>query len=251
MPSLGDLRRSVAELKVIEAAKFAKTRHWIEGLPQLDQAVAALNDLTKKSEESLTSDIPSEPDAVSTNKGSATAHAEKIQDDHQSSTASGPSKFKVGDRVWNSRGAWSGVVTDLDLGDKRPYEIVRDDTNEVVWCRTWFLQHHREALIEGYKNDSREDPVDNAIADITEINRKKRADYTSGDDPFQNFKEVATETGRSVEEVFDVMIAVKNARIRSLRANDREPQNESLTDSLLDRAVYSVLAYAYAKENQR
>lgn len=92
-----------------------------------------------------------------------------------------------------------------------------------------------------------DDPFDQLLIPIVEMNRKKRADYTHGGNIYSNFEEVAEATGLTPLEVVDVMVAVKNARIKALKINAKGPQNESVEDSYLDRAVYSILALGIAK----
>lgn len=92
-----------------------------------------------------------------------------------------------------------------------------------------------------------DNPVLQAIKDIEEIHKKKAADYAAEGNPFSNFEEVAEQTGISTQNVIEVMIAIKNARIKNLGTKTDKPENEPLLDSYLDRAVYCIIAYAYLK----
>lgn len=78
------------------------------------------------------------------------------------------------------------------------------------------------------------------------MNRRKRKDYASDDNIFKNFDEVASASQGmlTAREYADVQVIMKTARIQNLRG--RAAVNESVTDSYLDRAVYSILAYGLA-----
>lgn len=89
------------------------------------------------------------------------------------------------------------------------------------------------------------DLFDGVLIKMKEIHAKKKADYSSPEDRFSNFREAAEEAGVTVEQVFAVLIGIKNARIRQLEQPGRDVQNESLLDTYLDKAVYSVLAFAW------
>lgn len=77
---------------------------------------------------------------------------------------------------------------------------------------------------------------------------KKRADYSDPRDPFSNFKEAALMAGITTSQSFELLIGIKQARIKQLLQPNRIAVNESLEDSLLDRAVYAFLALAYFME---
>lgn len=90
----------------------------------------------------------------------------------------------------------------------------------------------------------KDDPFEEAVSLIVMINRQKRADYALDGDPFSNFKFSAQVMGVEPEEAALFNVAQKLARLSSLRANRRGPQNEAVYDTYLDLAVYGVLAYA-------
>ena len=88
------------------------------------------------------------------------------------------------------------------------------------------------------------DPFEEAVGLIVEVNRKKRADYALEGSPFSNFEFTAGVFGMKPEEAALFNVAQKLARLSSLRANGRPPQNEAVYDTYLDLAVYGVIAYA-------
>ena len=92
-------------------------------------------------------------------------------------------------------------------------------------------------------------PFQQAINTIIEIHNKKAKDYSEESDPFSNFKTAASMAGVDVAVVFDTLIGIKQARLINLRG-EKTPLNESIADTILDRAVYSVLAYAYYLSTQ-
>lgn len=100
------------------------------------------------------------------------------------------------------------------------------------------------------------DPFESVLIDIVAMNRKKRADYANDSDIFSNFRDTASMLGMpgfSERESALFLILVKIARIKSLRANGRmdNPSNESVADTVLDLAVYSVIYLALSKEFER
>ena len=73
------------------------------------------------------------------------------------------------------------------------------------------------------------------------ISDSKRGDYASEDDPFLNFTQVADLTGLSTDEVFLVWLTTKLVRLGQLVGGDKEPNNESIDDSIIDLANYAAL----------
>lgn len=90
------------------------------------------------------------------------------------------------------------------------------------------------------------DPFEAALIPIVEMNRRKRADYALDGDPFTNFD--ATSRFLSIPRWMSPMFNVvqKTARVQALWANRRmdDPNNEAVGDTVLDAAVYGVIAYA-------
>lgn len=95
------------------------------------------------------------------------------------------------------------------------------------------------------------EPVRRAIGMVADTFRRKNADYADGSSWRSNFADVARQMAFDDLDAAEVLIAVKQARLKSLRANGRTPQNESVADTVLDRAVYSVIALAiYLEDTQ-
>lgn len=100
------------------------------------------------------------------------------------------------------------------------------------------------------------DPFDSALIPIVLTNRRKRADYAKDGDPFSNFRDTSSLFG--LEGFGPVEAALFNlfqkvTRLRSLRMNGRmkETQNEAVIDTYLDLAVYAVIVYALAMEQEK
>lgn len=84
-----------------------------------------------------------------------------------------------------------------------------------------------------------------ALTELSEVLASKRGDYSSAGE-FENFTSTANAVGTiEPEDVFLTQIAIKLGRIRSLRTQSAEPNNESLKDSYRDLAGYAVLALAH------
>ncbi len=83
---------------------------------------------------------------------------------------------------------------------------------------------------------------------MAEVHDKKSADYASTSNYYSNFEKAAAAAGVSVDDVFNTLIEVKTARLVELMKNGKTPQNESVQDTLLDRAVYCILHASYYEE---
>jgi len=93
-----------------------------------------------------------------------------------------------------------------------------------------------------------EDPFESILVRIAATHRVKSQDYTGGGeaDDLQNFIDQAYQLSATAGESIETLIAVKQARLRVLLprhiAQVGAPVNEGIADTLLDRAVYSVIA---------
>lgn len=92
------------------------------------------------------------------------------------------------------------------------------------------------------------DPFDRVVEEVLHLNRSKRSDYTGGRGPWANFEDTAAQVGTTPAQVVEMMIANKQSRLRSLSGTDRTPNHEAVRDTLLDRAVYSIIALAMYDE---
>lgn len=92
------------------------------------------------------------------------------------------------------------------------------------------------------------EPIDRVLAEMLAINKRKRADYATDEDPWSNFKAAAGQVNQAPGFAVEVLIGVKQARLKELLFSGREARNESVRDTLLDRAVYSVIALAMYDE---
>lgn len=86
------------------------------------------------------------------------------------------------------------------------------------------------------------------LEDMARLHEQKGHDYARDENPYSNFEEAAKEAGVSVSEVFKVMVAIKNARIRELERSGKTPQNEALLDSYMDGLMYRALQLSYMRK---
>lgn len=88
---------------------------------------------------------------------------------------------------------------------------------------------------------------------MVEITRAKNADYTgNSDDPFSNFKVVEAFGTVSAEGGFLVRMTDKFARINSfVQKGVLQVKDESIEDTLLDLANYSILLLGYIKSKKQ
>lgn len=93
-----------------------------------------------------------------------------------------------------------------------------------------------------------EDPFNAVIIDMVRKNREKRADYAGNDWWTQNFYDSAYQNNSTAGESCENLIATKQSRLRVLMKPGRKPHNEPVEDTLLDRAVYSVISVGLYRE---
>lgn len=83
------------------------------------------------------------------------------------------------------------------------------------------------------------------LNDMQVLHDKKNEDYASENNPYSNFEFAANFAGVTVDQVFDVLIGVKQARLNELTAKGKTPKNEAVQDSRIDQAVYTALKASY------
>ena len=94
------------------------------------------------------------------------------------------------------------------------------------------------------------DKFDFLLVELRELHNRKKSDYSNPKDRFSNFRIAGEYAGIPTEKTFEVLLGVKQARLIELNQPGREIKNESIEDTLMDRAVYSILALLYWRENK-
>lgn len=84
--------------------------------------------------------------------------------------------------------------------------------------------------------------------------REKSQDYSGNDHTNQNFYDSAYQLGLTAGHSVEQLIATKQARLRILiprfwKSKAAVPVNEGIVDTLIDRAVYSVIAITIWEED--
>lgn len=87
-------------------------------------------------------------------------------------------------------------------------------------------------------------PVAEALATLRDTFARKNSDYARDTSWRSNFDSIADQMGFSAIKACDTLVAVKQARLQALTANGRDPANEAVEDTYLDRMVYATIAYA-------
>jgi hypothetical protein len=94
-----------------------------------------------------------------------------------------------------------------------------------------------------------------ACRKMVEITKRKNADYTGGsDDPFSNFRQIGglVQSEAVIEIGFLTRMSDKMSRIGSFVANGKlEVMDESVDDTLLDLANYSILMLGFLTEKRQ
>ncbi len=88
---------------------------------------------------------------------------------------------------------------------------------------------------------------DALITEIQQLHEKKNHDYATDGDPLSNLRR-ATQLGVEPWRGVLVRLTDKWSRIEQL-ASGKKAKNESLRDSLIDNAVYSLLAILLLDES--
>ena len=97
--------------------------------------------------------------------------------------------------------------------------------------------------------DARNPKFDGLLADIKRLHDAKSHDYSQDADPLSNLRRsqaLGVEPWRGVL----VRLTDKWSRIEQLAGAGKKAKNESLRDSLIDNAVYSLLAVLLLDEAQ-
>ncbi len=91
-----------------------------------------------------------------------------------------------------------------------------------------------------------------AVQKMTEIMRAKNADYTgSSASPFANFTQVENNGICTTEQGILVRMTDKMSRINSLLDRDAQVKDESIEDTLLDLANYSIILAGYIRSKRQ
>jgi len=89
------------------------------------------------------------------------------------------------------------------------------------------------------------------VEDDLEVLDKKNRDYSKGDDPFQNFKQVEEEGLVSVEEGIAVRISDKFQRLVTLIEKDEASvRDETMADTLSDLRNYANILQVYLEHEK-
>jgi hypothetical protein len=91
-----------------------------------------------------------------------------------------------------------------------------------------------------------EHPIRATFDDLAYLVDGKAADYADDGNVFSNFEGAARLTGLTVEQVFHVMISIKQERLRQLMSG-KTPNFEGIEDTLMDLANYTALWLTYRR----
>lgn len=165
------------------------------------------------------------------------------------------------DVVYRIAGASSGADEEVALARSLGIPVVVSELEPFDPRNEFFLAARRRALIKEDMRDvlrvrlpqqpgSVPPPIEAALERMRAVFASKNADYADDRDWKSNFVDVAEQLGFDHYTAAEVLIAVKQARLKSLRVNGRAPANEAVEDTILDRAVYSLIALAFLEEDK-
>ena len=90
-------------------------------------------------------------------------------------------------------------------------------------------------------------PVHGVLADMAALVMSKANDYADETNVYSNFEGAARLANSTVDEVFHVLIGIKMERLRQLMSG-KEPNHESIEDTLMDAANYLALWLGYRRQ---
>jgi len=82
----------------------------------------------------------------------------------------------------------------------------------------------------------------NLLDKMAKIHNKKNQDYASDSNTYSNFEFAATYAQVPLYKVYLVLEGIKTARLHELLGKGKTAQNESIDDTLLDKAIYAAIA---------
>lgn len=86
------------------------------------------------------------------------------------------------------------------------------------------------------------------LEEVSDLHSRKNHDYSRQDEPLSNFKRSQAFGVEPWRGIF-IRMSDKWSRIEEL-SKGKQPKNESLRDSLIDNAVYSLLAIILLDESK-
>jgi len=105
---------------------------------------------------------------------------------------------------------------------------------------------NKEKIMADYENH----PVHGVLADMAALVESKANDYADDGNVYSNFEGAARIAGLTVDQVFNVMVGIKMERLRQLMSG-KEPNHESLEDTLMDAANYFALWLGYRRQKEQ
>lgn len=83
-----------------------------------------------------------------------------------------------------------------------------------------------------------------------EVIKKKNSDYANDKDPFANFSYSSEIAGVEKYQAILQLIGMKLSRIKELMSSGKEPNFESIEDSILDAINYLVILDSVVKDEK-
>lgn len=118
------------------------------------------------------------------------------------------------------------------------------------------FDRERERIFKGIDNECAKKSRDKTefeqiLDEMLELHHRKMGDYARPEDPYLNFRK-----NSGVWGTLDYLEPLKRAtekmiRISELTQKNKEPNNESIDDSILDIAILAVISLAIRRENGR
>jgi hypothetical protein len=111
--------------------------------------------------------------------------------------------------------------------------------------------YHTDGTVDELTIRKGDSPFEDVLYDMLQLHYLKRRDYAGDGHPNQNFYDTAYQLSSTAGLSVEQLLATKAARLRVLLpalTEGAKPANESIEDTLLDRAVYAVIALTVWRE---
>jgi len=100
-----------------------------------------------------------------------------------------------------------------------------------------------------FKKEYRNPTFKKLLDEMLALHERKSHDYANDGNPYSNFEAAARFAHVTVDQVFEVLLGIKYARLWELIRAGKTPNNESIEDTLIDINVYSCLRVSYRRDH--
>jgi len=146
-------------------------------------------------------------------------------------------------RVWNIFEKMASVKSTTLRGEvSRVSESSVDD---------WSNFKGKEVAAAAFKKEYRNLTYKKLLDEQLALHEKNSHDYAADSNPYSNFESAAAFAHVTVDQVFEVLLGIKYARLWELIRSGKTPNHESIEDTMIDISIYSNLRISYRRDHSR